>query len=286
MFCRVLGKGSTELITLLAQHFVKKITIPVPTFSEYESTAIRNGKKIDYYYLDKRKEFHIDISDFAGHVRKAGSNAVLIISPNNPTGTLTPLKKIEFLFSKLKWLDLLIVDESFIDFSSVRPESALKLLKKYHNLVVIKSQGKLYNCPGLRLGFLATKNKSIIKKIQSNLPEWNINSFATFFLERLPKYKKYYDNQKKMLIKERTIFIKELSQIEGLRVYDSKANFVLCELLNNYSSIDLEKKLLKKGFYIRAMRNKTGLTNKFFRVAFKNNRINKKFILALKRCLV
>jgi len=278
----VAGNGSTELITLLGRLFIKKVTIPVPTFSEYELTVRNNGKKINHYQLDKENEFGFDRENFVKSVKKSGSNSVLVINPNNPTATLVEKEDLQFLLEELSKLDLFLLDESFIDFAAKEPPTFVKVLKKYSNLAIVKSLGKVYCNPGLRLGFMASANEEIIEKIAGSIPEWSVNSFAEFFIDRLPDYQDYFSRKRLEIIRNRKKFVEQLSEVEDIRVFDSKASFVFAEILKDFDSVYLEKELLKKGFYIRACRNKTGVSRKFFRVAIKEAKKNEKLVEAIR----
>ena len=189
---------------------------------------------------------------------------------------------MEFLLDELRHLDLFILDESFIDFAAKEPPTLIGKLKKYDNLAIVKSLGKVYCNPGLRLGFMASANEEIIKKVNENIPEWNVNSFVEFFLDKLPKYRAYFSEKRLEIIRNRGGFVEQLAKIDGLKVFESKASFAFAEILNGFDSIWLEKELLKKGFYIRACRNKTGVSKKFFRFAIKAPEKNEKFVRAVK----
>ena len=93
----------------------------------------------------------------------------------------------------LRSLDLVIVDESFIDFVDVKPHpSIMQHLADYPNVIVLKSLSKTYGIPGLRLGYAASANQGRIAELRSHLPIWGINSLAQFYLETIEEYRQEF----------------------------------------------------------------------------------------------
>lgn len=89
----------------------------------------------------------------------------------------------------------MVVDESFVDFSEQSVDNTLltnEILEENPNLVVVKSISKSYGVPGLRLGILASSNLLLIDRVRKNVPIWNINSFAEFYMQIFNKYEQDY----------------------------------------------------------------------------------------------
>ncbi len=66
------------------------------------------------------------------------------------------------------------------------------IIAKYDNLYIIKSLGKSYGIPGIRIGTFLTSNTRILNAIREELPIWNINSIGEYFLEIFPRYEKSF----------------------------------------------------------------------------------------------
>ena len=140
------------------------------------------------------------------------------------------------------------MDESFIDYVSIKPPSMLGMLEQYENLVIIKSLSKRFACPGLRLGYLACGNRVRTQALRGVLPRWNINCVAQLFVELIPHYRAYYERQRVRVIDARREFVAGLRGIAGLMVHDSSSNFVLCNLSHGRSSVWLQQRFLQRGF--------------------------------------
>lgn len=209
-----------------------------------------------------------------------------MINPDNPSGNL--LSKAELL-SLIDWTRQegirLIVDESFLDFA--HPENRLSLLNtelldENPHLVVIKSISKSYGVPGLRLGFLASGDRSLIEAMKREISIWNINSFAEFYMQIFIKYKEDYNRACERFLAERERFQNNLRKIPFLRVIPSEANYFLCEVLPPFTSEKLCAALLEKDILIKNCATKAGFNGRqYIRIAIRDQRDNDRLTEAL-----
>ena len=280
----IVGNGAAELINVLGHILKGKVIITIPAFNEYircfEDSCtfnIINSEDNDYQF-DKEKinELLLD------------SDILTLINPDNPSGSFLKYDEIISIIDKChKMKKMVIVDESFIDFADQNIRYTLldnELLEKYDNLVVIKSISKSYGIPGIRLGILATYNKEIIQEVKNKLSIWNINSYGEYFLQIANLYKNDYEIACNKIADERNRFIKELKKIKYLKVYESQANYILCQTIK-VDSTELSIELLEKhNIFIKDLKRKTGFENKnYIRLAIKNNVDNDILLRALKK---
>jgi len=273
------GNGASELISLINNHIIDSITIPVPTFSEY--LKVKNKKLINYYCLSEKNNFKIKPHGLVKEAKK--TNFLLLINPNNPTGQVISYKDLAYILENLKSLKGIILDESFIDFSD--EQSGIKLVEKYPNLIFIKSISKSYGAAGLRLGYIYTNNQKVKDVLNQYLPIWNINSFAEKFLEKFSKYKESFNKSLIMTVRDRQKLMRMLQKIKHLKVYSSEANFLLCKILNPDLNSDKLSQLLFKydNIFVKNLDQKIGPS--FFRVSVRNEEENKKLVKALNKYL-
>jgi histidinol-phosphate/aromatic aminotransferase/cobyric acid decarboxylase-like protein len=180
----------------------------------------------------------------------------------------------------------LVLDESFIDFCDAEKDKSLltrDVLNKYPNLIVIKSLSKSYGVAGIRLGVLACGNRDLVKAVRKNIPIWNINSFAEYFLQIIGKYRKDYASSCKKIAEERRRFKTELEKTGLLNVYPSEANYFLCGIKNGISATALAQKLLSDNkIFIKDLSGKKGIPgDSFIRIAVRSNADNDRLIEAL-----
>lgn len=278
----IVGNGASEFIRIFNRHFIKKITIPVPTFDEYEDL---DKGKINYYILAEENDFTLDADEFIKSVKKSSSNFAVIINPNNPTSILTEREDIVKILKNSKHLDGIIVDESFIDFLGDREKySVQSLVNKYPNLIVLRSLSKEFGVPGLRIGYVVSSNEGIENKIKKYLPIWNINSIAERFIELFPKYEEEYHRSIDRIIEDRDNLYKELKNINMLKVFKPHANFIFCKILyDDMNSGELCARLFTNyNIFIKDCSKKTSLNDKFIRIAVRTKQDNDTLIEALK----
>lgn len=277
----ILGNGAAELINVLKYVVKGKIGLPIPSFNEYVRCFPNNTIiEIPTYETNYR----LDINVLINTLKEV--DALVIISPDNPSGSALEYNEVIKLLDEAKKQDKLIIfDESFGDFK--KENFTLindDILKEYPNLIVIKSISKSYGVAGLRIGILGTANEEYKTIIKENLPVWNINSFAEFFLQSITIYKKDYLKACEKIKQVRDEFYEELKTIKEIEVYPSESNYFLIKL-NKINSEDLSLKMLNKyNILIKTLNNKKGFDNQnYIRVAVKTKEENQYFVECLNK---
>lgn len=239
------GNGAAELIKSLMETLKGRMGVVCPTFEEYPNRRTDDTLEIFFPQTD---DFHYTVDDLTDYFSKHEVDALLLVNPDNPSGNYIPFNDVLKL---ALWCDerniTLVVDESFVDFSYEFPGNTLltnSVLEKYPSLIVVKSISKSYGVPGLRLGVLASSDKGLIAALKKDVSIWNINSFAEFFLQIYGKYDSDYKKSAERFRQERERFRKDLETISFIRVFDSQANYFLCEVKPPYDSHQLAVRLL------------------------------------------
>lgn len=279
----VIGNGAAELIKSLMSNSGKKIGVIYPTFEEYPNRY--NGQIVSF--IPPKADLKYNADDIVFFFSDKDISTLLLINPDNPSGNFICIDDVLGLVSWAKQRNiLLIVDESFVDFTDDFKDNSLLhngILEEHDNLVVVKSISKSYGVPGLRLGVLASSNSSIIETIRHDVSIWNINSFAEHYMQIFGKYTKDYENACKLFLGERKRFFNCLSKVPFLRVIPSQANFFLCEITGNMNAHDLTFLLLKEyNILIKDCTTKAGLGGQqYIRIAIRNKQDNDKLVDAL-----
>jgi len=283
----VIGNGSIELIYLVPRAFkTKRSLIITPTFSEYEFAIKSNGSMPTFFSTSEKGGFKIDCGKLAERLPRC--DALFLCNPNNPTGSMLCSDDVLYL-SRLcrKHKGLLIIDEAFIEFTE-QPKGTTIISDAVKNgsLIILRSLTKFFAIPGLRLGY-AIGHKSIIGRIVKLQYPWNVNGLAQLAGEKVLADKVYMGQTRLFIAKERQYMSERLGSIKGLKVYPSSTNFILCKLRNTQvkSSIELTRRLLRDGIYIRACGNFRGLNNRFFRVAVRKRDDNDRLISSMEKVL-
>jgi histidinol-phosphate/aromatic aminotransferase/cobyric acid decarboxylase-like protein len=113
-------------------------------------------------------------------------------------------------------------------------------------------------------------NSNKVDHLLDNGYLWNVSGLANYFFKvyRNESFIAEYDISRKKYIMNTLMFLSELKNISGIKVYPSKANFALIELMDKRSSFDFTMDLLiDHGIYVRDCSDKIGLDGAFIRIA-------------------
>lgn len=276
------GNGATEIIYLLMRNLSGRLAIINPTFSEYRKGAEIAGLSVVDFVMDWKKDFKLDLDEI--YRRKDEFDSIFICNPNNPDGSVREIKKLlEFAEKEGK---LLIVDETFIEFAdSEKDRSLVNMVEKSKNLFIIRAVTKFFGIPGIRLGYGISSNRELLQKMYDEKEPWTINSFADSASDFIFKDDEYIRKSKEYFSKERICMINEINKIDGIKAFNSDANFILVRF-ENRNVLDVKENLLKRaGLLIRDASNFIGLDSSFARVAIKNHEQNTVLVDALRSVL-
>jgi cobalamin biosynthetic protein CobC len=157
----VAGPGTQAMIQLLPYLRVRgTVAVVGPTYSEHAYVWARAGHDV----------WHVDtIND------GRDAQVVIVVNPDNPTGQTTPRVVLRTLADKLAERGgLLVVDEAFAD---VTPDLAFGRKADRPGLVVLRSFGKFFGLPGVRLGF-AAGDEEMIAELEGELGPWPVSGPA------------------------------------------------------------------------------------------------------------
>jgi threonine-phosphate decarboxylase len=280
----VVGNGSTELMYLFADAFMKKgdtAVIPAPTFGEYESAVRKTGETPKFVRLDKN--FNIDADVFAREM--AGAKIVFLCNPNNPTSILIPTETLTSIIEEALAQDSLVfLDEDFLEF--VENEQALSMInkiKEYPNLLILRSFTKIFGLTGLRVGYGIASEEIINVLLCAKIP-WNVNCLAQAAAVAALKDEAHLRVTRELIKKEKAFLSTELEKIKSFKVFPPDANFFFIDIRKSgLTATELKNKLLRQGILIRDCTSFRGLDEYFIRVAVKTRVENERLIEALKR---
>jgi histidinol-phosphate/aromatic aminotransferase/cobyric acid decarboxylase-like protein len=259
------ANGSTEIITRLCHLTRGPILTPIPTFSRWTDLPKELGVPLHTITADGRKDFRLDVGEIVTRVAELSVKMLVISNPNNPTGAWFEADEIAELVLRLPQVEQIVIDESFLDFAGV--ESAVTLIPKAKNLVVVKSLGKSFGWHGVRLGYAAT-NPRAAELLRSQLPFWNVNGLAAYILKSVTEFKDEFRQSLALVEDDRAYMLLQLKKIAGLRVFPSRANFLYVELPAQIPGRQLRDRLLKEyGLMVRECSNKIGSSERYLRLA-------------------
>ncbi|MEU8382046.1 histidinol-phosphate transaminase [Streptosporangium sp. NPDC048865] len=279
----VMGNGSTELITWIDHLLVREsLAVPIPTFGRWTDQPMETGKRVDMYPLPENQGFALDVDAYVNFVRHRGSRVAVICNPNNPDGGYLRRHEVIALLDRLVDLDLVVVDESFIDFVDAEPypsvanEAAIR-----PNVIVLKSLGKNFGLHGIRFGYMVA-NPALAARVRRALPKWNLNSFAETVVFMIRQYMSEYLDSLRLLALDRESMRYQLTRVPGLTVFPSQGNFLLVRLPGGRDGAALRDQLLDEhNLFVRECGNKLGMTSQFMRLVVRPERDVRRLISGL-----
>mgnify|MGYP002713196368 CR=1 FL=1 len=172
-----IGNGSDELIDLICRLFLDSSRVLIdatPTFPMYRLFGTVMGATV--VDVPRVKDFSLDIPALTKALTKA--DLLFLANPNNPTGTFTPIADIEQLLAIGK---MIVVDEAYFEFCG---KSAIGLVQKWPNLIVLRTFSKWAGLAGVRVGYMVAQPE-IIDLILAIRPPYSVNMFAQIFAAKI-----------------------------------------------------------------------------------------------------
>jgi histidinol-phosphate/aromatic aminotransferase/cobyric acid decarboxylase-like protein len=280
--------GANEAIQAALHRFAgSRVAIVLPTFSPYYEYLLPDQESF-FYKLTRNSDFALDVDDFIDFTLDNRVDTVCLINPNNPNGGYIPTVGMQKLLDAFAHLDLVVLDESFIDFAYEDEQrgrlSLAAQAAEMPNVVLVKSMSKDFGIAGIRAGY-AIMSSERVRSLVSNGYLWNISGLTEFFFRLLAEHEFQDDYAKARLryLDEALVFFDALSKIDRLRTYSTKANFCLVELDKSLPIEILAPLLLiRHGVYIRDCRDKIGLEDgQYVRIASRKASENNVMLAAL-----
>lgn len=237
------GVGSDDVIANAFLTFFnsdKPILFPDITYSFYPVWA--DLYKIPYETPAVDENFRIKAEDYYKE-----NGGIIFPNPNAPTSIYEPLSFIEDILEHNQD-SVVMVDEAYIDFGG---ESALSLVGKYENLLVIQTFSKSRSMAGMRIGY-AIGNKKLIQAMQD--VKYSINSYTMNMTSIAAGVaaindREYFDKTRRMIMETRKRTMDKLTEL-GFTYPDSKANFVFATH-PDYDITDMFEYMRAKDVYVR-----------------------------------
>ncbi|MFE2098409.1 aminotransferase class I/II-fold pyridoxal phosphate-dependent enzyme [Streptomyces sp. NPDC059468] len=266
--CVAMGNGSTELITWIDHLLVREsLAVPVPTFGRWTDQPMETGKRVDMFPLQEANGFALDLAQYADFIRARGTRVAVICNPNNPDGGYLRKQSVVQFMDAMADLDLVVVDESFLEFADAEADpSVVQEAMLRPNVVVLRSLGKNFGLHGIRFGYLVA-NPALAGRVRSMLPKWNLNSFAEHVVFMLKEHGAEYAQSLMQVRRDRLEMASHLSALPGLTVYPSQGNFLFVRLpVGAEGTVVRDRMLTEHRILVRECGNKIGSSSRFLRL--------------------
>ncbi len=253
----LISRGSDEgidiLIRALCEPGKDSIVIQSPTFGMYSVCATLHGCRVnDSPLQEKPQRFAWDVERLIADAKSCRSKIVFICSPANPTGQALDHADLEKILLALQGKCAVVVDEAYGEYNT--QPSAIALIKKYPQLVVLRTLSKAHALAGARIGCLIADAElmTVLKTCQAPYPI--AKPSADLALQAFTDGNLAQTNALiTRTIAQRDLLAEQLARLPMVRrVFDSQANFLLVEFNDAESINDL---LINNGIVVRSMRH-------------------------------
>ena len=285
--CVAMGNGSTELITWIDHLLVREsLAVPVPTFGRWTDQPMETGKRVDMFPLQESSGFALDLAQYAEFIRARGTRVAVICNPNNPDGGYLHKHALVQFMDAMADLDLVIVDESFLEFADAEQDpSVVQEAMIRPNVIVLRSLGKNFGLHGIRFGYLVA-NPALAGMVRSMLPKWNLNAFAEHVVFMLKNHGAEYAQSLHQVRKDRLDMASQLSALPGLTVYPSQGNFLFVRLpVGAEGTVVRDRLLTEHRILVRECGNKIGSSSRFLRLVVRPQVDVRRLVSALEQVL-
>jgi len=224
----LLGNGSNDLLQLLFTCVLERdqgVVISQPTFTLYKILARTVAARVHEVLMTPG--FRFDIDRIIETARKVRARMVVLCSPNNPTGTFLTQTEVGRVVRETD--ALVVLDEAYVHFAG---QSMVEMLAEHDRLVILQTFSKAMGAAGIRFGYALLDPALAHELAKAKLP-YSVNLFTLTSVEVLLSQWERYRGWIDLLIHERERVYQHMSSMSSLRVYPSRANFLLFETLHS-----------------------------------------------------
>ncbi len=248
-----LFNGATSAIYSLFREFnLDRCTLFAPIYLEYKKASLINGYSIEYINRLLHMRYNI-----------IPNSLVIFVNPSTPDGKFY---NIDSLIKECRDKNCtLLIDESFLDFTTF--QSAVKYIKSYDRLYILKSMTKFYGSAGIRVGGVISNSENI-SKLREKEPIWKISEFDSRYIIESLKDKSFKKRVRESNNREKLIEVLKRSRYID-KIYTSSVNFLLVKL--NIDAKEFQNLLIPYKIMVRDCSNFDFLDSSFVRIAVKDD---------------
>ncbi len=250
----LLGSGSSEIIEKVFYAFGgsarRRIVYPSPSFSMYKIYAKAAEAQAIEFALDEN--YDLDVDRFISTVRESKAQLAVVCNPNNPTGNVLAVDRIEEIVRSIDCAVLL--DEAYVEFYG---RSAAGLVKKYPNLLVARTFSKAYGLAGARVGYMIA-HRDVTRMIEKTFMPYHLNVLSLATADIVYQMRDEFVPRIQMMVAERKRMSERLSGLSGVKVYPSATNFLL---MKYDRAAALNARLEELDIGVRCFKNNARLEN-------------------------
>jgi histidinol-phosphate aminotransferase len=272
----MIGNGSSEVFDNVFRMFVApgdEVIQHTPCFAIYQLRGTLLGAKmvnVPMIYKDKKMLYDPDA------ILKAVTDKTKIIAvanPNNPTGNFMDAK--HFITIAETGIPF-VIDEAYVEYAGLGM-SQVGLIKKYNNVIIMRTLSKAYGLAGMRFGY-ALAAKEVIDQVSGSLLPWNVGTIPMWAALAAFEDTEGLAERVRFNNTEVDFITESLSDIPGFVVFPSKSNYILFDCgATGKTGKEVLAFALTKGLILRGESKKYG-SDGWFRVTIGTKEENRLFV--------
>lgn len=222
------GSGSSALICMLGEIFLNQgdeVVLGDPSYEAFRDVTYDYGATPVMVPLNSDMKYDLDAM-LAAITPK--TKMIVVVNPNNPTGTLINSSEIEEFLDKVPENVVAVVDEAYLEFVTAQNSySMIDYVKKHENkpIIVLKTFSKIYGMAGIRIGY-AVMSSDLSDCMSKSSHAWNVSRIAQIMATAALEDQAFIISIKEKVAQERQKVSEALKSF-GCKVYESQANFIL-----------------------------------------------------------
>lgn len=248
----LLSGGSEDMLKQVVHCYLgpgEKMLCPSQSWWYYQKVAAEvAGETVTYSLHEGSNAYSYDVEELVGLYKKESPRVVLIASPNNPTGNSFPDSDLKTLTEAFRE-SIVVLDEAYWGFANQSNEHIEALIRRYRNIVVLRTFSKYYALAGARIAFAAVgASLSRLTKFSARYLGYNRIS-ETLALAALDS-EAYYETMSRQMRADRQAYYDLFARFKEYRCFASDANFVLVKIPPDVNA-QLQHFLQKKQIVIK-----------------------------------
>jgi histidinol-phosphate aminotransferase len=248
-----LGNGSVDVLLAAGEALLEpgaELVYAWPAFSMYPHLAAASGARAIEVPLDAEDRHNLDA--MAKEIT-AATRLVLVCNPNNPTSTALGLDQIEAFLQRVPRHVCVILDEAYCEFALILGDTyaSVELLRRYPNLVLLRTFSKVYGLAALRVGYALGASEDFRVAVDQMRQPFYLNAAAQAAAVEALRHQDEVERRVAQTIALR-ISLEEGVRDLGIWVAESEGNFIWLRLPDCDDEGDVVKALRERGVLVRA----------------------------------
>jgi len=253
-----LGTGVVSFISNICHAFYEwgdRVLLPTPTFFVIEEYTLRAGALPIYLPMSYEEGFRwtTELSERVIHQMQCLPIKMLwLCSPNNPTGQPVPFDEVERLVRAAEEsFCMVVVDEAYGEFTDDRLEyqSAVRLLSRFENLIVLRSFSKAHGLAGMRIGYAMMASEIVHAAIARQMEYFPVTKLSVELANVATGDQGYISDTREHTRAETERLHTSLRDVPSVECIPTETNISLCRM-RGFTTTELKQALLKQGILV------------------------------------